>query len=117
MKHKHRSPRKWFTVKVNGLCVLSDCPAASDFHDAYHPAYLHDNPSSHSYTGPIPFGLPVGGFSMHGKGPPLGLMAYVIKFGGWDNMWQVYHSHHSPFAAQKLYGQPVIYDELFEIWR
>lgn len=46
---------------------------------SYHPAYSHDLPAPDHYTGPIPFGLPMGGFSMNGKGPAYGLQAYIMR--------------------------------------
>jgi hypothetical protein len=46
---------------------------------SYHPEYLHDLPAPDHYMGPVPFGLPMGGFSMNGKGPAFGLQAYIVR--------------------------------------
>jgi len=46
---------------------------------SYHPEYLHDLPAPNHYMGPVPFGLPMGGFSMNGKGPAFGLQAYIVR--------------------------------------
>lgn len=46
---------------------------------ANHPAYAHDLPRADHYRGPVPFGLPLGGRSLHGRGPPFGLASYLAR--------------------------------------
>ncbi|RWS27174.1 hypothetical protein B4U80_09756 [Leptotrombidium deliense] len=94
---------------------------AQDFYAgfySYHPAYLNDRHAARRIIQRIPLGLPVGGPTEHGKGLPSGLMAYVVKLGGWQNMWTAYHSLTSPFAAQKVFGQPILFEENYiAYWR
>lgn len=45
---------------------------------SYHPAYYHDLPPARPLPAKIPFGLPVGGYSASGHGPPYGLVAFYV---------------------------------------
>lgn len=90
-----------------------------DFHAgyySYHPVYMSDAPSPYHYKGKIPFGLPTGGFSKHGKGAPYGLTAYVVQLGGWENMWSHYYSPKSPISPHRIYGVPIFYGNNFIGW-
>jgi hypothetical protein len=72
-------------LKLYCIIVLLMCTSETECQDffsgyySYHPAYMHDMPAPDHYTGPIPFGLPMGGFSMGGKGPAYGLQAYIVR--------------------------------------
>ena len=46
---------------------------------SYHPAYFHDLPPPRPLPSKIPFGMPLGGFSAEGRGPPFGLVAFYFE--------------------------------------
>lgn len=46
---------------------------------SYHPAYYHDLPPARPLPSKIPFGMPMGGFSAEGRGPPFGLVAFYFE--------------------------------------
>lgn len=45
---------------------------------SYHPAYYHDLPPARPLPAKIPFGMPIGGYSASGQGPPYGLVAFYV---------------------------------------
>lgn len=45
---------------------------------SYHPHYNHDLPPARPLPKKIPFGMPMGGYSMEGNGPPFGLVAFYF---------------------------------------
>ena len=49
----------------------------SGHYDIYYPGYHHNNPAPDHYKGPVPFGLPLGGFAKNGQ--PYGLTAYLVR--------------------------------------
>ena len=70
---------EYFVIFIISLLPFIKC---QDFYGgfySYYPQYSHDIPAPHHYSGPIPFGLPMGGFSMNGRGPAFGLQAYVVR--------------------------------------
>ncbi|RWS11310.1 hypothetical protein B4U79_02676, partial [Dinothrombium tinctorium] len=73
------------------------------------PAYQRDVPRSNDFRGRIPFGLPVGGYSLKGVGPPYGLTAYLLG-NGVQSMWRKYYADNAILlsASKKHYvGQPL----------
>lgn len=61
---------------------------------SYHPAYDHDLPPNRPLPSKIPFGLPIGGYSAEGRGPPFGLVAFYIEAYGhrfdFNNPWNFF---------------------------
>lgn len=47
------------------------------FYDLGYHKYLHNNPAPEHYQGPVPFGLPMGGYAKNGM--PYGLRAYMDR--------------------------------------
>lgn len=66
------------------------------YHDN-HPEYESDLPRSDQYHSKIPFGLPAGFLTARGRGPPVGLLAYVIRFGSSSGMWKKYYADNEPY--------------------
>lgn len=46
---------------------------------SYHPSYYHDLPPNRPLPSKIPFGMPMGGYSAEGRGPPFGLVAFYFE--------------------------------------
>ena len=61
---------------------------------SYHPHYFHDLPPNRPLPSKIPFGLPVGGYSAGGQGPPFGLVAFYVEEYGhrfdFGNPWHIF---------------------------
>ena len=61
---------------------------------SYHPAYYHDLPPARPLPAKIPFGMPVGGYSASGHGPPYGLVAFYVDTYGhqfeFSNPWNYF---------------------------
>ena len=61
---------------------------------SYHPAYDHDLPPDRPLPAKIPFGMPLGGYSMEGRGPPFGLVAFYFEAYGhrfdFNNPWNMF---------------------------
>lgn len=68
-----------FVIFCLSFCDLIECQDFFGGYYSYYPEYSHDIPAPHHYSGPVPFGLPMGGFSMNGRGPAFGLQAYVVR--------------------------------------
>jgi hypothetical protein len=47
------------------------------YYDIFYPGYQNDYPKPEHYRGPVPFGLPLGGFAKNGQ--PYGLTAYLVR--------------------------------------
>ena len=61
---------------------------------SYHPHYFHDLPPNRPLPAKIPFGLPMGGYSAGGRGPPFGLVAFYVEEYGhrfdFSNPWHIF---------------------------
>lgn len=61
---------------------------------SYHPAYDHDLPPNRPLPAKIPFGMPLGGYSQEGRGPPYGLVAFYFEAYGhrfdFNNPWNMF---------------------------
>lgn len=68
------------------------------YHDN-HPDYESDLPRADQYREKIPFGLPAGFFSARGKGPPVGLLAYVVRLGSINSMWKEYYADNEAYLT------------------
>jgi len=65
---------------------------------SYHPAYDNDLPPSRPLPAKIPFGMPLGGYSQDGRGPPYGLVAFYFEAYGhqfdFHNPWNLFLLKH-----------------------
>lgn len=61
------------------VITMTECQDFFGGFYSYYPEYGHDIPAPDHYSGPIPLGLPMGGFSANGRGPAFGLQAYVVR--------------------------------------
>lgn len=61
---------------------------------SYHPHYYHDLPPNRPLPSKIPFGMPMGGYSARGQGPPFGLVAFYVEEYGhrfdFHNPWHIF---------------------------
>ena len=63
------------------------------FHDIFKD-YEDDSPRLGHNLGPIPFGMPAGFLTRRGKGPPVGLLAYLLNYSSSADMWRDYYATH-----------------------
>ena len=72
----------------------------SGHYDIYYPGYHHNNPAPDHYKGPVPFGLPLGGFAKNGQ--PYGLTAYLVRGYKMNNMNKM-NKRRIKYNNKKLY--------------
>lgn len=63
------------------------------FHDIFKD-YEDDSPKLGHSLGVIPYGMPAGFLTRRGKGPPVGLLAYLLNYSSSKDMWKDYYAQH-----------------------